>query len=387
MTDASRAPASTGPSAERTTTLAALAAHVGGVFQGEDHLITGVAGIREAEPGHVTFLSNPRYAEDLTRTRASGVVIAARVPSEGIARIEVDDPYATFCRIVRWFHDRPYRSGGIDPHAVLAPDAVIGAEPTIGPFVTVGRRTRIGDRVTLLAGTAVGDDVSIGDDTMVHPNVTIRDGCAIGARVILQSGVVIGGDGYGFATRGGRHEKILQVGRVVIEDDVELGANVCVDRAALGATVVKRGTKVDNLVHIAHNVVVGEDCLLVAQVGISGSTELGRHVVLAGQVGVTGHLKIGDRVTVSAQSGVIADVAAGQTVSGTYAMPHPTWLRVQAVLPTLPEMRKTLNQLQTRIEEIERRTAKPSPAAKAKPRSRAKAVTRSARTKRLPKST
>ncbi|MFZ5862122.1 MAG: UDP-3-O-(3-hydroxymyristoyl)glucosamine N-acyltransferase [Nitrospirota bacterium] len=370
----------------RTTTLAALAQHVGGVLKGEDCVITGVSGVREAEPGQVTFLANLKYAHDLARTRASGVVVAPDHPSEGLARIEVADPYHAFCRIVRWFHDRPYRSGGISPHAVIAPDAVIGVEPTIGAFVTVGSRTRLGDRVTLLAGTVVGDDVVIGDDALVHPNVTIRDGCAIGARVILQSGAVIGGDGYGFATRNGRHEKIPQVGRVVIEDDVELGANVCVDRAALGATVIKRGTKVDNLVHVAHNVVVGEDSLLVAQVGISGSTVLGRNVVLAGQVGVTGHLTIGDRVMVGAQSGVIADVAAGQTVSGTYAMPHPTWLRVQAVLPTLPEMRKTIKQLQARIEALEQRTKTPSSAAKATPRSRAKAVGRSARNKRSPKS-
>jgi UDP-3-O-[3-hydroxymyristoyl] glucosamine N-acyltransferase len=169
---------------------------------------------------------------------------------------------------------------------------------------------------------------------------------------------------------------------VLIEDDVELGANVCVDRAALGATVIKRGTKVDNLVHIAHNVVIGEDCLLVAQVGISGSTELGRNVVLAGQVGVTGHLVIGDRVMVGAQSGVIADIAPGQVVSGTYAMPHPTWLRVQAVLPTLPEMRRTIKHLEARIAELEQRTMQPSPAAKPKPKPRAKGVARAKRTKR-----
>ncbi len=340
----------------KTALLSELATHVGGVLQGADRPITGVAGIREAQPGQVTFLSNPRYAQDLACTQASGVVIAPDHPSTGIARIEVADPYYAFSRLVRWFHERPYRSGGVSPHAVIAPDAVIGAEPTIAPFVSIGRRARIGDRVTLLAGSAVGDDVTIGDDTLVHPNVTIRDGCAIGRRVVLHSGVVIGSDGFGFATRQGRHEKILQVGNAVIEDDVELGANVCVDRAALGTTLVKRGTKVDNLVHIAHNVVVGEDCLLVAQVGISGSTELGRHVVLAGQVGVTGHLKIGDGVMVGAQGGVIADVAAGQIVSGTYAMPHSTWLRVQATLPTLPEMRRTIKKLEARVAELEQRS-------------------------------
>jgi UDP-3-O-[3-hydroxymyristoyl] glucosamine N-acyltransferase len=340
----------------KTATLSELAAHVGGELKGDDCPITGVAGIRDAKPGHVTFLSNPRYARELARTGASGVVIAPEHPSPGIARIEVADPYYAFSRVVRWFHERPYQSQGISPQAVVAADAVIGAEPTIGPFVSIGRRARIGDRVTVLAGSAVGDDVTIGDDTLIHPNVTIRDGCAVGRRVVLHSGVVIGSDGFGFATRRGRHEKILQVGNAVIEDDVELGANVCVDRAALGTTLVKRGTKVDNLVHIAHNVVIGEDCLLVAQVGISGSTELGHHVVLAGQVGVTGHLKIGDGVMVGAQGGVIADVEAGKTVSGTYAMPHATWLRVQATLPTLPEMRRTIKNLEARVEQLEGRS-------------------------------
>lgn len=337
----------------QTTTLSFLAAHIGGVLRGDDRPITGVAGLREAEPGHVTFLANARYAADLARTRASGVVLAPSQASSGIGRIEVDEPYYAFSRIVRWFHERPYRAGGIHAQAVLAPDAVVGAEPTIGPFVSVGRRARLGDRVTLSAGVAVGDDVTIGDDTLVYPNVTIRDDSIIGCRVILHSGVVIGGDGFGFATRNGRHEKILQVGRVVIEDDVELGANVCVDRAALGVTRIKRGTKVDNLVQIAHNVVVGEDCLLVAQAGISGSTELGRGVVLAGQVGVVGHLTIGDGAMVGAQSGVAADLAAGQIVSGSPAMPHQTWLRVQATLATLPQMRRTIKRLEARIAELE----------------------------------
>ena len=339
----------------RPATLAALAAHVGGALVGNDAPVTGVAGIREAEPGHVTFLANSRYLADLARTRASAVVIAKAHASSGIARIEVDDPYHAFSRIVRWFHERPYEPGGISSLASLAADAVVGRDPTIGPFVSVGCRARLGDRVTLLAGVAIGDDVTIGDDTLVYPNVTIREGSSIGRRVILHSGVVIGSDGFGFATHNGRHEKILQVGRVLIEDDVELGANVCVDRAALGVTWIKRGTKVDNLVQIAHNVVIGEDSLIVAQAGISGSSELGRGVVLAGQVGVVGHLTIGDGTMVGAQSGVAADLPAGQVVSGSPAIPHTTWLRVQAALPMVPEMRKTIKRLEARVAELEKR--------------------------------
>ena len=340
---------------KRTATLATLAAHVGGVLQGNDCAISGVAGIREAQPGQVTFLANPRYLAEVGRTRASGIVIAKTHATSGIPRIEVDDPYYAFSRIVRWFHERPYEPGGVSPQAVIAPDVVVGRDPTIGPFVSVGRGARLGDRVTLLSGVVVGDDVTIGDDTLIHPNVTIRDGCSIGRRVIVQSGVVIGSDGFGFATRNGRHEKILQVGRVIIEDDVELGANVCVDRAALGVTLVKRGTKVDNLVQIAHNVVIGEDSLIVAQAGISGSSELGRGVVLAGQVGVVGHVSIGDRVKVGAQSGVAGDLPTGDVVSGSPAIAHKTWLRVQATLPALPELRKTIKRLEAQVAELEKR--------------------------------
>ncbi|MCI0526683.1 MAG: UDP-3-O-(3-hydroxymyristoyl)glucosamine N-acyltransferase, partial [Nitrospira sp.] len=182
------------------------------------------------------------------------------------------------------------------------------------------------------------------------PNVTIREKTKIGKRVILHSGTVIGSDGFGFATREGKHHKILQVGIVVIEDDVELGANVTVDRAALGRTVIKRGTKVDNLVQIAHNVVIGDDCLIVAQAGISGSTELGHHVILAGQVGVVGHLKIGEGVRVGAQSGVAQDIPPGQTVSGSPTIPHRKWLRMQAALPELPEVMRRVRELEKRIE-------------------------------------
>lgn len=339
----------------KPATLAALARHVDGVLQGDDCVISGVAGIREAQPGQVTFLANPRYLSEVGRTRASGIVIAKTHSTSGIARIEVDDPYYAFSRIVRWFHERRYEPGGVSPQAVIAPDAVVGRDPTIGPFVSVGQRTRLGDRVTLLPGVSVGDDVTIGDDALIHPNVTIRDGCVIGRRVIAHSGVVIGSDGFGFATRNGRHEKILQVGRVIIEDDVELGANVCVDRAALGVTLIKRGTKVDNLVQIAHNVVIGEDSLIVAQAGISGSSELGRGVVLAGQVGVVGHVSIGDGVKVGAQSGVAGDLPAGDVVSGSPAIAHKTWLRVQAVLPTVPEMRKTIKRLEAQVAELKQR--------------------------------
>jgi UDP-3-O-[3-hydroxymyristoyl] glucosamine N-acyltransferase len=268
--------------------------------------------------------------------------------------ILVGDPYFAFAKIVQFFHTQPYRPLGISPLASIGKGVQLGKDLSIHPFVRIEDHTRIADRVTLYPGTFVGEGCEIGEDCLIYPNVTIREKTRIGKRVILHSGTVIGSDGFGFATREGRHHKILQVGTVVIEDDVELGANVTVDRAALGKTVIKRGTKVDNLVQIAHNVVIGEDCLIVAQVGISGSTELGHHVILAGQVGVIGHLKIGEGVRVGAQSGVVQDIPPGQTVSGSPTIPHRKWLRLQAAIPELPEVIKRVRDLEKKVETLEK---------------------------------
>jgi len=340
-----------------------LAELVEGEIRGDaQRMITGVAGIREAGPKEITFLANPKYASDLANSQA-GAVIVARAAQEdlvqsleatGIAIVLVEDPYFAFSQIVKFFHAQPYRPLGISPLASIGKGVQLGKDLSIHPFVRVEDHVRIGDRVTLYPGTFVGEGSEIGEDCLIYPNVTIREKTQIGKRVILHSGTVIGSDGFGFATRGGKHHKILQVGTVVIEDDVELGANVTVDRAALGKTVIRRGTKVDNLVQIAHNVVVGEDCLIVAQAGISGSTELGHHVILAGQVGVVGHLKIGDGVRAGAQSGVAQDIDSGQTVSGSPTMPHRKWLRVQAALPELPEMIKRIRELEKKIEALEK---------------------------------
>lgn len=329
-------------------------------------MISGVAGLREAKPGQLSFLANPRYTADLEKTQASAVLLGRETPEEqtqplmsrGISIVLVEDPYFAFAQILQFFHVKPYSPSGISPQAAIGKDVQLGRDLSIHPFVRIEDHVKIGDRVTVYPGSFIGEGSEIGEDCLIYPNVTIREGTKVGKRVILHSGVVVGSDGFGFATRAGRHHKIPQVGIVVIEDDVELGANVTVDRATLGQTVIKRGTKVDNLVQIAHNVVVGEDCIIVAQAGISGSTELGHHVVLAGQVGVVGHLKIGDGVRVGAQSGVAQDVAPGQTISGSPAIPHPQWLRVQAVLPQLPEMRKRIRHLEKRIETLEQKISK-----------------------------
>lgn len=340
-----------------------LAELVGGEIQGDAQcMITGIAGLREAGPRDITFLANPKYTPDLSNTQASAVLLAQgsqedivrSLQTVGISVVLVEDPYFAFAKIVQFFHAQPYRPSGISSQASIGKGVQLGKDLSIHPFVRIADHTKIGDRVTLYPGTFVGEGCEIGEDCLIYPNVTIREKTKIGKRVILHSGTVIGSDGFGYATREGKHHKILQVGTVVIEDDVELGANVAVDRAALGRTVIKRGTKADNLVQIAHNVVIGEDCLIVAQVGISGSTELGHHVILAGQVGVIGHLKIGDGVRVGAQSGVAQDIPPGQTVSGSPTIPHRKWLRMQAALPELPEMMRRVRELEKKIEMLEK---------------------------------
>ena len=246
---------------------------------------------------------------------------------------------------------------------------MIGADPSIWPFVTLGDRVTLGARVTLYPGVFVGDDVTIGDDTVLAPNVAVLDRCRIGSRVHLHSGSVVGSDGFGYVQHEGRHFRVPQRGIVVIEDDVELGANVTVDRATFGQTVVKRGTKVDNLVQIAHNVTVGEDSILVAQSGIAGSSSLGHHVVMGGQAGIGDHLTIGDMTMIAARSGVSRDTEAGQVVSGSPAIPHTVALRAYSLLPRLPELRAQIRNLERRVSLLEAPPLAPPHRVKTKKRS------------------
>jgi len=320
--------------------------------------ITGVQGIREAQPGEITFLSNPRYRADLEKTAASAVIVAKGLEGLSIPMVIVENPYYAFAQIVKLFHAQPYRPLGVSERAVIGAGVMIGKDVSIHPLAVVGDGARIGDRVTIYSGCYIGSEAEVGSDSLIYPNVTIRERVQIGKRVIIHSGTVIGSDGFGFVTHQGRHDKILQIGTVVIEDDVEIGSNVSVDRAALGKTVIKRGTKIDNLVQIAHNVVIGEDCLIVAQVGISGSTEIGHHVTLAGQVGLVGHIQLGDHVIVGAKSGVSNDLKSHSVVSGIPVMNHKIWLKTQAILPHLPEFRKRIMALEERIKELETRLHK-----------------------------
>jgi len=335
-----------------------LAAWVGGTVIGDgDVTISGVAAIEEAQPGDLTFISIPKYLSMLSATRASAVIVSPNVTQRDKPLLSVANPYLAFAKILSLYTQKAYKPKGIDPQAWISPTARMGKEVTVYPFVCVGDRCSIGDRVTLYPGVSVGEDSSIGDESILHAHVSIYPGTIIGKRVILHSGVVIGSDGFGYVKDGTKNVKIPQVGHVEIEDDVEIGANTTVDRAVLGKTVIHRGVKIDNLVQVAHNVVVGEDSIIVAQVGISGSTKIGSNVTLAGQVGLAGHLTLGDNVMVGAQSGVMNDLPPNSAYTGTPAIPHREQLRVVSATLKLPEMRKTLKEIEARLKRIEEMTS------------------------------
>lgn len=319
-----------------------------------DIVISEPASLREAVPGNISFLAHRRYLKDLQETRASAVVLPKGVSFDRLPSIRVDNPYFAFAQLLHLFYDLPYQSKGVDERAIVGRGVQIGRDVTLYPYVYIEEDASIGDQVMIYPGTFVGKGSLIGDHSILYPNVTIREGCRIGRRVIIHSGAVIGSDGFGFVPYKGEHHKIPQVGGVIIGDDVEIGANTTIDRATIGNTVIKRGTKIDNLVQIAHNVSVGEDCVFAAQAGIAGSTQIGNHVTMAGQAGVTGHIRIGDQVTVAGQAGVTKDVKEGQTVAGMPALPHREWLKAMAVFEDLPELKKKLSELGNRIEEIER---------------------------------
>ena len=339
----------------RSYKLCELAELVGGTVDGDGQtLIRGVAGIREAEPGEITFIANPKYEEFLGVTRASAV-ITGRTLSAPKPVIRIDNPYYAYLQVLNLFAaDIAVRyPRGVHESAVVDPSAVLGQNVAIGPLCHVGKNARVGDNSTLVGGVFVGEATEIGSDCLIYPHVTIREGTVVGNRVILQPGVVLGADGFGYAKNGSTHHKVPQIGRVVIEDDVELGANTCVDRATTGETRVKRGTKVDNLVQLAHNVVLGENCVLAAQVGISGSTEVGNHVVMGGQAGIGGHLALGDRATVAGQAGVTKDVKANTVVSGYPAREHTVARKLSAHTAMLPELFKRVKELERRLRELE----------------------------------
>jgi UDP-3-O-[3-hydroxymyristoyl] glucosamine N-acyltransferase len=309
---------------------------VGGEFSGDrNQTIHSVASLAAAKTDQLGFLSNRKYAAELAATGAGAVLVPKKLEGTDARWIRVDDPYFAFAKIMtRWFSNRPLPKG-ISSKAVVADSAKLAKNVSLGHFAIIGENVVIGNNVTIFQGVSIEAGSVIGDDCIIYPNVVIYDGSQIGNRCIIHSGVVIGSDGYGFATHGGKHHKIPQIGIVRIEDDVEIGAGTTIDRAALGETVIGEGTKIDNLVQIGHNVKVGKHCLLVSQVGIAGSTELGDYVAVAGQSGFSGHLKIGNRVQVAAKSAVLDDVPDDTKVMGSPAVPFTEFARRQAVVKSL----------------------------------------------------
>ena len=323
--------------------LSEIASKLGARLEGADREITGVAGIEEAGPAHLTFIANPKYAAAAKTTKAGAIIVAETSPALSVPTLRTSNPYLTFARAVELFYQPPSYLPGVHPASVIDPSAKIGKNAHIGAYVVVMRDVEIGDDCVLLPHVVIYPGATIGDRFFAHAHAIVREHCRLGNDVTLQNGAVVGADGFGFAPDEQKHwRKIVQSGPTIIGDEVEIQANACVDRASIGETRVGRGTKIDNLVQVGHGCVVGEDTLLCAQVGLAGSTEVGNHVILAGQVGVAGHCKVGDGAIATAQSGIPNDVEAGKTVSGYPAIENRQWLRAVAVFNKLPELAKAV---------------------------------------------
>src|SRR5580700_4122145 len=316
--------------------------------------IAGVAGMEHAGPGQLTFLANPKYAPKVKHTEASAILVGQEIPGVEIAFLISENPYLDFARALAMFYQPPRPAPGIHSSAYVAATAVVGENCSIGPFAVVGERVRLGRNAVLHPHVVLYEGAEIGDDFLAHSHATVREFCRIGNRVILQNGVVVGGDGYGFAKRAdGTHFKIVQSGVTVIEDDVEIQTLTSVDRATVGETRVKRGAKIDSLVQVGHACVVGEDNIICAQTGLAGGSVLEKNVLLAGQVGISGHLTIHDNAVIYAQSGIGGDVAPGAVMSGSPAFEAREWLRAITAFPKLPDLLKTVRQLEKRLERLE----------------------------------
>jgi len=314
-----------------------------------DTEITGVAGIEQAARGQLTFVSNPKYNAAAKTTQASAVIVAENFPAISTGMLRSQNPYLAWAKAIELFYRAPSYASGIHPTAVVHPTAKLGKNAHIGPYVVIDEDVVIGDNAILLAHVVIYRGVSMGHNFFAHAHAVVRELCRLGDNVLLQNGVVVGSDGFGFAKDDEAHwHKIVQSGNVVIENDAELQANTCVDRASIGETHIGRGAKLDNLVHIGHSCAVGHDTLICAQVGLAGTTDIGNNVILAGQVGVSGHVKIGDGAIAIAQSGIPHDVPAGAMVSGAPAIDHRLWLKCCAAYAKLPEIAKAVRKLSER---------------------------------------
>ncbi len=314
----------------------------------------------EAKPGDISFIAAPKYAKNLENCQATALIVYPEfnVPLT-TNLIYVDDPFSSFFMVVQAMTpEMEPLQPGIHPTAIIGDGTTLGKNIAIGPYVIIGKNCKIADNVQIYSGTTILNHVDIGGNTRIYQNVSIREGCVIGERVILHAGAVIGADGFGFRNVNGKIQKIPQLGYVIIEDDVEIGANTCVDRAIFGATRIGKGSKLDNLIQVAHNVVIGENTVIAAQTGIAGSSQLGNGVVIAGQVGIADHIKIGDSAILAAQAGITKDVPPKIVVSGYPAREHFRAKREEAVIRKLPELAKLLSELKKKVAELESTTIK-----------------------------
>ncbi len=336
-------------------TVQELAAILGGAVIGHgDALIEDVKGLAEAGMHDITFAVDP-YTEYLPQVHAGAVIVAKEVPAGDNTLIVVENPRLAFSQLLVLFHPRQTVDAGIHPTAVLGEDAVIGEDTAVMAYAVIGKHVRIGARCTIYPSVFIGDNVTIGADTTVFPGAVIHENCVLGERNVIRAHAVIGGEGFGFATKDGKHTRIPQIGNVEIGDDVEIGACTCIDNATLGSTKVASGTKIDNLVHLGHNVEVGQDCFLIAQTGVAGSTKIGNHVIFAGQTGCTGHITVGDNAVFAGKSGIVGNMPGNQVYAGFPARPHMEWSRTQAYIKRLPEMAKTVKALEKKLAELEKR--------------------------------
>jgi UDP-3-O-[3-hydroxymyristoyl] glucosamine N-acyltransferase len=338
-------------------TLKEIAGYLQGQVRGnENTVITGISGIKEARPGDITFVANLKYFPLLEKTEASAIIAPCDIGVSSKNLVLVDNPSLAFAKIASFvLGEQDHGAQGIHPTAVIAKDATLGSGVSVGAYSVIESKAVIGDGTRIYSGCFIGRETSIGAKSLIYPNVVIRERVTIGRSAIIHSGAVIGSDGFGFAQVEGVHHKIPQVGTVVIEDDVEIGANVTIDRARFDKTIVGQGTKIDNLVQIAHNVVIGRHCIIVSQAGISGSVQIKDRAILAGQAGIAGHLTIGEGAVVAAQAGVTKSVPPGTFVSGYPAKPHDKAKKVNAALQRLPEYIKIIHELKVKVASLEER--------------------------------
>ncbi len=332
-----------------------LASLLNGEILGDrDIEISGVSGVNDAKEGDITFISARKYLKDISKSKASCILVKEPLPDAGVIQLKVANPQLAFAKLLKHFYVKPYKPVGLSKDSFVSAKAKIGTDVSIHSFSYISDGVSIGTGSVIYPNVFVGENTSIGENCLLYPNVTVREGITIGNNVIIHSGSVIGSDGFGYVFDGGRHHKIPQVGGVIVEDDVEIGANVCIDRATIGNTKIGTGTKIDNLVQIAHNVTIGSNSILVSQVGIAGSCEIGDYVTLAGQVGIADHIKIESETIIGAKSGVLGDMRKG-IYAGSPAIPHREWLKSQALFPRLPELYKKVKELEEKVSELERR--------------------------------